>query len=332
MAEPLERLLEAHVQHELASFRGDALRVTVEERVRALFDWFAEVKLDDVCTRAQIAGVVDRYVIDLRVSGGITELSGEMSRLVFTSQATAQTRLDSIFSHEMYREFADKLLALDGVRRELIALIAHSATVRSIRASLIARAVLDLIGVVPPSVGLLPPVLSSLSTRASAALLRAVEYVADRALAQHRERLEQRGDERLVEQFGPERLRALLDDLWEHVSMMRLSEVFAFLHEQDIEDFVVLIYEFWLRYRKTDFFRRVAEEAIDHFFQKYGQATLSAVIDDMGVDERMVTSEVLMLVGPMLDHAARSGALERGIRRRLEAFYRSSAAREVVGG
>lgn len=114
--------------------------------------------------------------------------------------------------------------------------------------------------------------------------------------------------------------------------MMRLSEVFAFLHEQDIEDFVVLIYEFWLRYRKTDFFRRVAEEAIDHFFQKYGQATLSAVIDDMGVDERMVTSEVLMLVGPMLDHAARSGALERGIRRRLEAFYRSSAAREVVGG
>jgi hypothetical protein len=93
----------------------------------------------------------------------------------------------------------------------------------------------------------------------------------------------------------------------------------------------VLVYEFWQRYRKTEFFRRISSEAIDHFFRKYGQATVAAVIDDMGVNERMVTSEVLALVQPMLDQAARSGALERSIRGRLEAFYRSSAARVACG-
>jgi hypothetical protein len=31
---------------------------------------------------------------------------------------------------------------------------------------------------------------------------------------------------------------------------MRLSEAFALLGEQDLEDFVVLVFEFWQRYRK----------------------------------------------------------------------------------
>ena len=91
-----EQLFEAHVQHELSLWHGAALEATVAEWVRALFRFCETTKLDDVATPAQILGVIDRYVIELRVSGGITELTGEMSNLVFSSKATANTRLDEV--------------------------------------------------------------------------------------------------------------------------------------------------------------------------------------------------------------------------------------------
>jgi hypothetical protein len=328
MSERLERLLDAHVQHELACWRSDRIARTLGDRIHSLFLWFGEVKLDDVVTPEQIADIIERYVIQLRVSGGITELTGEMSRLVFTSHATAEARLDQILTPDMYEEFADKVLALEGVRRELIALVARSSSAKSLSAHLVARAVLDLLAVANR---VTPAPLSSLATRAGRAVLPRLEQLATLALERHRERIADEYESRLIELLDPERLRSIVDEVWDRVSTKRLSEVFSHVEEQDIEDFVVLVYEFWQRYRKTDFFRRISTEATAYFFQKYGQVTLLALIDDMGVTEAMVTQEVASLLRPILDHAIQSGALERALRRELEAFYRSDAARAALG-
>jgi hypothetical protein len=327
MNDTLARLYEAHVAHELAAWQGPELARTLEERVNALFRWFAEVELDQVATRAQILGVIERYVIELRVSGGITELSGEMSRHVFTSRATTDTRLDQILTPEMYDEFADKVLALDRVRRELIAWIAQSETVRTISARLIARGVLDVLTLAVPRLGRLTPSgVSAIATEIGRRILPGLERIATEAIARHRERVARDSEKDLLELFDAERLRSVADELWDRVAAMPLSEVFAYLGEQDIEDFVVLVYEFWLRYRKTTFFRRISSELVDYFFDKYGQTTLLALIDDLGVTESMVRSEVLTLLSPVLESAARSGTLERAIRGRLERFYNSPAA------
>lgn len=331
MNEVLAKLLETHVQHELALWQGDGLARTLTERVSALFRWCAEVKLDDVMTREQIVGVIDRYVIELRISGGITELTGEMSHLVFTSRASADARIDEVLTPEMYEEFADKVIALEGVRRELIALIAHSSTMSAISAQLVARGLLDMIIVAIP----LPNILESLPGTTFAAKLRdrilpgLERQVAELIIRVHK-RLSDDGEKHAVEVLSPDRLRTLVDEVWERVSSMHLSEVFAVLDEQDVEDFVVLVYEFWLRYRKTAFFRRISSEVVDYFFTKYGGETLLSLIDDMGVTEEMVAAEVLALAQPALEHAARSGALETFIRKRLESFYHSPEAAAAV--
>lgn len=332
MHEALTSLLEAHVRHELALFEGDRLTRMLAEQVSALFRWFADVTLDDVMTRAQIIGVIERYAIGLRVSGGITELSGEMSQVVFKSRATASTRLDQILTPAMYEEFADKVLALEGVRRELIALIAQSATVHATSARLFARGLVDLLAlVVPVSSQLSPPALTAFVTKLGAGILPGLERLASDAFARHRDRFAREREQVLLELLDVDRLRSLADELWDRLSPLPLSEVFALIGEQDVEDFVVLIYEFWVRYRETPFFHRIATELVDHFFHKYGQATLLALVDDMGVNESMVTEEVVALLQPIVEHAVRSGALERGIYERLEAFYRSPAAAAALG-
>jgi hypothetical protein len=333
----LSRLLEAQLRHELASWQGEAIADTVAECVSGLFRYCEVTKLDDVVSRQQIAGVIERYVIELRLSGAITELSGELSRLVFHSRSTQGTRVDEILAPASYKEFAEKLLALEGVRRELIALVAHSATFASINARMLVRSALDLLA---PRVPLAPSRLAQPFLEATERLGQQLAPQLERRLVElfgsyieaRRVSMTQAIERHLLSVLQPERVRALLDEVWDSLAGMRLSDAFALLGEQDIEDFVVLIVEFWQRYRKTDFFARISSEMIDHFFGKYGQETLASLIEDIGVTEPMVAAEITGFLRPILEHAAQSGALERALRARLEPFYRSPAALSALTG
>ena len=128
MNEVLERLLQAHVRHELSLLQDEQLAHSITGGIAKLFTWFETVTLNEVVTRAQINGVIERYVIELRVSGGITELVGESSQLVLQSRRSTTTRVQDILSPASYAEFADKLVSLDRARRELIGLVARSST------------------------------------------------------------------------------------------------------------------------------------------------------------------------------------------------------------
>lgn len=324
------KLLEAHVQHELAQWLPDAVERRLVESVRELFRWFAETKLDDVVTRTQITGVIQRYVIEFRVGGGITELSGEMSRIVFTSEVCARTRLDDVVPATSYAEFADKVLALERALRELITRIAYSAGALALGARLTARNLLDLVS---PTVAL-PiderSVLARVEQRIRPVLERRLSSALESYLRYARRRVAQ-VEPHIFEALGPDHLRSVLDDLWTSLASLRLSEVFAFVGEQDIDDFVVLVFEFWNQYRKTEFFQRISDEAVDFFFGKYGQHSVGDVIEDMGVTQAMVSHELKEFLMPLCEQALRSGALEQAIRMRLGSFYQSPCAQALVG-
>jgi len=326
--ECLERLLEAHLQHELMNWQGDSLPHTVNAIVAEAFRWFATVRVGDVVTRQQIEGIIRRFVIELRVSGAITELSGELSRLVFRSPVTQQTRVDEILSPTSYEEFVEKLLGLEKVRRYLINVVAQTfASNEPILAG-------GLLGLIAPRIpldraALAAPWLQFVERMAEQAAPQLKQRASDWLTAQfdrRRESVARAVEDQLVSVLRPERLRSLLDDLWDVVGAMRLSEAFALMGEQDLEDFVVLNFEFYQHYRKTDFFRHISSEMVDYFFSKYEEESVASLIEEMGVSERMVNDELTGVLQPAIERALASGAIEQVVRARLLAFYTSPAA------
>ncbi len=331
MSDVIEALLRAHVQHELAKWRGAGLVRTLETEVGELFRWLDDVKLDEVATRAQIMGVIERHVIEPRVGGGIAELAGEMSRAVFSSPASAETRIDEILPAASYDEFAAKVVALDGVWRELISLTTASTAFADISARVAARALSDLLlqpATTPSDRG--APLAARLASRLLPGLAERLRRALSRYLERRPERFARDSEKHLFEQLDAKRLRAVLDEVWDAVAGMRLADAFAFIDEHDLEDFIVLGYEFWLNYRKTPYFHKIASELVDLFFAKYGQESLATLIEDMGVNEQIVVHELVNVLGPILDHAARTGFLEQRLRAQLEPFYRSGAVEAAL--
>jgi hypothetical protein len=324
-------LLDAHVKHELERLGGAHLEAGIREGVKATFEWLETVSLNDVASREQILGLIDRYVIELRVSGGITEIAGEMSNLVFSSPAASTTRIDELLSPEAYEEFADKIAALEGAQRELIHHVTRSTAFRTLALRLVIRTLADLVvgagdGLAPRWKALLGAagrrIFPAFEARAGAALSEYVEARADRFAQEARKSL--------LEVVDVEWLRRVADEIWDEISAKPVAAAGQVLSAQDMEDFVVLGYEFWLKFRKTDYFRAVSTEVVDRLFEKYGDEAVPSVILDMGVTDEMIAHELNTFLRPLLERAASSGFLQRALRERLEPFYRSAAVEEIL--
>ncbi|MET0286454.1 MAG: hypothetical protein ABW352_18375 [Polyangiales bacterium] len=315
MSERSERLLEAHVQHELARYHAAQLDTRMQGWARELFAWFGEVKVDDLSSEAQVLGVIERYVIALRVSGGIMELTGELAQLVLDSPASADTRLDELLVDAEYDGFAETIARLEGVWRELIGRVAHSETAELLHAQLLSRLLGDLLD--GRGKRLLGRVLERLEAR--------VAELLHQHMVKRRASLAQQREQKLLELLDPELLRSVADELWTQLSTKKLGELFQLVRKQDVEDFVVLGHEFWLHYRRSPYFHRITREVLAHFFAKYGQQSVLALIEDMGVSEAMLANELRELVGPVLQHGLHTGFLERQLRAQLRSFYDSPA-------
>lgn len=325
-----EALLDAHVKYELSRLRGPELTKIIDERLTSGFVWLEGVKGSDVVTREMITGIIQRYVIDLKVSGGITELAGEMANVVFSSSVS--TRIGEVCETASYEEFADKIVALESAQREVIRYLVQSTAFGTLAGRVLSRVVLDLLfrvdegqrglGIKELAVGLGQRVFPGFDQRLGQVLSRYVE--------RHANRFTRDGEKHLLEAVDREWVRQMADEIWDAVSRRTLSDVSAVFTAQDLEDFVVLVYEFWMKFRKTPYFRAVVAEAVDHLFTKYGDESLASLIADMGVTKDMVARELSLFAEPALEHAARTGFLEKELRALLEPFYRSAELGAVL--
>jgi hypothetical protein len=332
MSDIAERLLDAHVAHQLARGHGPAFAQLIDEEVAALFEWLAGVKLDDALTRAQVMGVIERFVIDPKVTGAFTELSGEMSRLVLSSAWSERTRVDEILRHESYTQFADKVVALNGLWRELVHLVANSNAYATLVSRALQRGLSDLVFREDHAPGSARALLDGLFAKLRPLIEQRVEPHVSVYLEALIKQLARRGERRLLVALDPEAVRALVDEVWDSIASMRLSDAFAYISSHDLEDFVVLGYEFWLKYRKTRYFREITAEVVDHCFVKYGDETLSDLLDELGINAQVVSRELQVFLLPLLDHAKLTGWLEQRIRSRLALFYRSDTAASILEG
>jgi hypothetical protein len=327
-----DTLLGAHIRHELSRLRGDALATLIDERVAAAFAWLDDVRFNQIVTREQIVGVVRRYAIELRVSGGITELTGEMANIVFSSKASYSTRVGDIVAPSSYEEFADKIVALEGLQRELIRYVMQSAAFGTLASRVVSRVVLDLLfRTDEASRG---PRLKALALAFGQKVLPGfqprVGAVLSRYIERHATRFTRDGEAHLLEAVDREWVRQMADEIWDTISKKPLAEAATVFTNQDLEDFVVMTYEFWLKFRKSPYFLEISTDVIHHLFDKYGDESVASLILDMGVTEKMVAAELRTFLGPLLEHAFRTGFLEREIRAHLEPFYRSEEALAIL--
>jgi len=132
--------------------------------------------------------------------------------------------------------------------------------------------------------------------------------------------------------------RALTDDelrdsvmaAWVSLENQTIAELQDGLGEVELQEFVVLGYDFWLNFRKTAYFEGCARAVVEHLFAKYGDRPVMDLLNDIGVTRDVIVTEIAELGLPIIDVLHKEGYVEALVRRRLGSFYKSAAAKKLL--
>ena len=64
------------------------------------------------------------------------------------------------------------------------------------------------------------------------------------------------------------------EEIWSSIAKTKLSEYFKNIDANDMEDFIIIGYDFWLHFRKTPYFKEIYTDLVYFFFEKYADREL----------------------------------------------------------
>ncbi|MBC2716481.1 MAG: hypothetical protein HF978_14345 [Desulfobacteraceae bacterium] len=336
MHDLIHQFLEAHVAHELNRFKDNGYIQTIKEEVSAVFEWVKKIKLKDVMPVEQILGLIKRNVVELPVAGGVTELAGEMSQKVLASRQNKKTSLEDIFARKQYDDIVDKVVSLKKARDDSIRRFVNSSVYSQQISEVLFTGIKEymlaenIIAKKVPGVSSLIKVGKFAVNKTMPSLEVAIEKKVKSYIESNLENTIRRSEKSIINYFDETRIVDTGEEIWESIAKTKLSEYFSAIDDNDMEDFIIIGYDFWLHFRNTKYFKGIYTELVKYFFKKYGDRELDVILEDIGVTRKMVINELIEIIAPGIEKALSIGYLEERIRARLESFYLSKKAASII--
>ncbi|GAC56294.1 hypothetical protein GOHSU_04_01630 [Gordonia hirsuta DSM 44140 = NBRC 16056] len=308
MAETTEelgaRLLEAQIAFELSQLTDDdALAALIDDEIGHFLTESGTIPLEVVMPRALIKDVARKYTMQFPVEGAIPELVGQVAARLYRHPVHERTRLSDVVETRRFDELAAIATGLPLTRRTVDQVLESPATTDTL-VEVVQRAVENRFG-----------------TKTARRLARPVEKWTRRGAVFVLESAQEDADDLIID---------TVRDFWRSRADGRVSSFRDTVSEVDVEDTVVLIFEFWRTFRQTDYFRALLDEAIDEVFDTYGATPIADVIEDLGIGEADLREEGMRFGPPVIRRLDQQGILAAIVRRRLEPFYASPQFRTAV--
>ncbi|UZE96782.1 hypothetical protein [Alkalimarinus alittae] len=329
-------LLELHIQHELAALDSATFISWLQDETETVFQWLQTLKLNQLVTQQSINETIHSNVVEREIPGSIAEIAGEAATKLFTSEQHKNTRLNEIITSQEVEAFVDKALELQEQRTEglnrIIDLPIYTDLISGVLYQAIVNYIYDnnILSKKVPGVSSMLKFGSSMISKTVPKLEGAVEDNVKSYISNNLGLIITESKSFLENNMTDEELKTSAMDLWDFVEGKSLGELQTGIDSLDLSEFVVLGYEFWLRFRKSEYFKQSYELIVEYFFDKYGDNTLQVLFDDFMMTPERIKEETERFAPQVLSELKESGQLEGLLRRRLASFYTSSAAIECL--
>ncbi len=322
------RVLDAHV-----AFTKDQLLRPVgflelaTEEVDGLLAEAQELTLAEAVTREQIKGVAHKYAVQIPVEGAIPELVGEIAARLYHHRAQDEIPVGEVVDNRRFDELVSAVADME-VTHRLVRLVLSSPVTVDACVEAVQRAVVAAVDENRHTDG------HGLAGSLRGALARLAEPALP-AIENGVGRITRTGARFVLRGNRDEADEVLLDtarETWRKHTNHAIGSFRDLVSANDVEDAVVLTFEFWRTFRDTDYFHALLDEGIDHVFDKYGDTPLAELLTELGISRADLIEEALRFGPSVLGKLDERGYLDTVIRRRLAPFYASEAFRAAVTG
>lgn len=331
LSKKAQAMLDAHVAFHLEQLTGDHLATEIEEMLDFLLGWARKIKLADVVTPSMIKATVHKYAIDMEPGPGLPELVAQTARRLYQHPGHDQALIKDLLSDDAFQDLLDKSVDMEELRERIISETVNNPVYTDLISDVLYHGIRDFITQNPLTKKI--PGAQSMMKLGKSVMDRATPNMEEVVIKYIRKNLNaslRQSEQFLNRMMTKEKLAAVVTDVWDKVKIEPVSRFRDYVSEEDVEDFFVIGYEYWRQFRKTEFFRSLADAGVDFFFDLYGKSSLQHLLDELGISRDMLLDDALHY-GPHVVRALnKKGVLEPLIRRQLTPFYSSEAAGKLL--
>ena len=326
------KLLEAHVKYELSQFNGANFQKLVNSELQHLLESTSQTSLNSWVYAQTIKDVIKEHVVENAIPGSIADIAGKMSDSIFNSDFHKKTKLKDIISRQQFEEFVDKVIELKEQRNsgldKLIDLPIYTDLISGILFQAITHYIYDnnLFSKKIPGMSSLLKAGKSFMDKTAPKLGSGIEDSVRSYISDSLELIITESKSFLTNSVTDEQLKDSAISLWENIENKSLDDFQKGMDSLDLSEFIALGYNFWLSFRKSNYFKLCYETTVDAFFKEYGETSIKELMDEFQVTEKKIIIESKRFAPLLIKGLKKSGYLESAIRRHLEGFYSSKAA------
>ncbi|TDT43416.1 hypothetical protein DES49_1230 [Halospina denitrificans] len=331
-----ERLLEQHVQHELEYFSRSRVLEDLGRDLDLLLEAADAVTLRQLVGPETIKAIISRHTAEREIPAIVPEMAAEFTNYLVSQPFHQQATPADIISRDRIEGFVDELLLLKEQREELIDRLLEQPVYKDLVAKLTFDAIVryvyeeNLFSRRVPGVSSALKFSSRMLNKAVSGLDEVWEKSIKSYIARNVEKFVKESADFLSEHLTDDELKTSIMDAWDSFSGKSLDTLQSGLGEVEWSEFVVMGYDFWLSFRQTEYFRHCYGTVVDRLFEQYGDYRLSTLLQEFNIDRDTVMTELEAILPDALEALHASGVVEAMLRRRLERFYTSDAALELL--
>lgn len=334
-SELASQLLDAHVAFIRGQLTGPGLETLVAENLDATLADAETLTLADVVDAADIKATAHVFALDMVLGGAVPALVGDTLRKLFGHRVNNRTTLADLVPDDTFDEWLDKSLELEEAREALVHVVVTSPVFAALISELLYAGIK---GYVTDSkvADRIPGARSALKLGKKMAN-RARPDLADSVDARLRSYAEANtrsslaaSEEFMKGMLASPAFRDGMRAMWDEYKVVRLSELRAYVSDEDLEELFVVGYEHWQHLRGTAWLRALIDAGIDQFFATFRKHTLRALLDAVGVTPEHIRTEALRFAPRAIAALDKKDLLEPAIRRNLAPFYESPEVRAIL--
>lgn len=331
------KLLEAQIAFYMEDMTPKKLRPLLKKEVEHLYDSMITVQLGKAVSVKKVKETAHRYATEMEIGGGIPELFGEIAHEIFTYPANDETPLGAIVSDEIAEDFLNKIFESGSVLDHTVTNVKNSLAFQQFVSDLVITVVKGYMleqsqwmkkGALSKGTKVVKGWMSNLAPDLADNLEEQLHKLTETAVANSLEMF----DEVLDSQQYRDTAQNSTLALWDEVKTWPISRFRTYVSEEDLQDFMVLGYEFWLQLRETEYLQQAIDTGVEFFFRKYGAASLGDVLAEIGVTRKMVVDEVMNYGPDVAKILVKENVAEDFLRRHLGRFFEDEATLALLTG
>ena len=329
-----DALLNAHIQYVLQQLQPANLQTTLITEIDLILANAPLITLNEAVTPKMIKDTVHRYAVELELGGGVFDIIGDIARTVYNHEIHQKTTLNDLVSDRQLTDILDKILEMKDFRERIIRELVANPMYSSLASDVLYHGIRGYIW--QSAVGNGGAGTKSLIKFSQTMLSKAPVGFEELVESNLRRYIQKSISAVLMEsehfllRIDVDKLRDTLLDIWHELKKHKASLAHQFLTSLDVEEFLVMFYEFWREFRQTEYFNVLLNSGIDAFFNRYGDTTLDVLLEEVGIQREMLVADALRFAPPILAMMKGKDLLVPMIRAHLEDFYRSDAVAHIL--